>query len=71
VRRADGRVHEATIEAARGSMHRPLTQDEVEDKVRMLASEVVGAERAEAIIATVAALGDAPDVGALATLLRG
>ena len=49
----DGTVHEARVAGQRGSMHQPLSRDELEDKFRRLAE---GRADADAIIRFVRSL---------------
>lgn len=60
----DGTTHRNHVEHARGSLARPLTDDELADKGRRLATPVLGS-RAAGLAAAVHALPDAPSLKSL------
>jgi 2-methylcitrate dehydratase PrpD len=61
----DGTVVEETVEHARGSAARPLTDDELLAKVRLLVEPVLGSGAATRLAGAVFGLDAAPDAGAL------
>ena len=61
---ADGRVEREHVDHAPGSLARPLTDDELEAKVRALVEPVLPG-RTDAILEAVAQLGSAPDLDGL------
>ena len=67
-RLADGRVAAHHVEHARGSLARPLTPDELMDKVRLLIEPVLGAGVTGRIAAAVQDLEAAPSLDALFAL---
>lgn len=66
----DGTAYRSGICGARGDPEDPLSDDELSDKFRALASPVIGAEGAEEIERAVEGLDQAPDLGALLAPLR-
>ncbi|MCB4822473.1 MmgE/PrpD family protein [Roseicella aerolata] len=69
VRLADGRVEEALVTTPRGSEARPMSDAELEAKFRDNAAMGGFADRAEAQIAAIWALEEAPDLSCLMGLL--
>ena len=66
----DGRVFGGRIDYGKGSLANPMTDDEVARKLRLCADYAgMPADRAEAVIETVAGLESVDDVGALTALL--
>ncbi|SMG50991.1 MmgE/PrpD family protein [Paraburkholderia susongensis] len=64
----DGTTLTHHVEHARGSLARPLTDDELMDKVRLLVDPQLGAGTAAKLAASVEALHTAPDLDALFSL---
>jgi 2-methylcitrate dehydratase PrpD len=64
---ADGTAHERTILGQRGSMHRPLSQDEQHQKLRRLTGDRVDLQRLERTLET---LEESPSTTALLDSLR-
>ena len=64
-RLTNGAVVSHHVEHARGSLARPLSDDELMDKVRLLVDPVLGAGTAGRLADIVAALDTAPDLDAL------
>jgi 2-methylcitrate dehydratase PrpD len=69
VRLRDGRVLEAETGVVRGDAENPTSEDEVIDKFESLAGPVVGAARAERIVAAVLSLEDVKNAAQLGRLL--
>jgi 2-methylcitrate dehydratase PrpD len=69
MRLRDGRVLEAETGVVRGDAENPISEDEVIDKFESLAGPVVGAARAERIVAAVLSLEDVKNVAQLGRLL--
>lgn len=69
VRLREGRVLEAEAGVIRGDAENPISEDEVIDKFESLAEPVVGAARAERIVAAVLSLEDVKNVAQLGRLL--
>jgi 2-methylcitrate dehydratase PrpD len=61
----DGTVVVEEIAHARGSLARPLTDDELVEKARALVEPILGAEAAGRLASATFAIGDAPDLSAL------
>jgi 2-methylcitrate dehydratase PrpD len=66
----DGRREHVFVEHAVGSLENPMTDADLEGKFRTLAEPVIGAARTAKLIAACRALGEAPDVAALAAAGR-
>lgn len=64
-----GTVFEAMVNGARGSIHHPLTQSEVEDRFRLLAGPVLGRKVTASVIETVSRLGERKACRCLVTSL--
>jgi 2-methylcitrate dehydratase PrpD len=64
----DGTTRVIDVAAARGSLARPLTDREIEDKLRVLASGHIALARVQPIIDAVWSLDRAPDAGAVVRL---
>jgi 2-methylcitrate dehydratase PrpD len=64
----DGKRYDITIPAARGSLARPLSDREIEDKLRRLAADWCAGHDVQPIIDAVWALDRAEDAGALLRL---
>ncbi|HUA51009.1 MAG TPA: MmgE/PrpD family protein [Candidatus Sulfotelmatobacter sp.] len=60
----DGRRVETHVAHAVGSLQHPMSDAQIDAKVRGLAADVIGAERTEALIALCRDLWDRPDAGA-------
>ncbi|MEX0694400.1 MAG: MmgE/PrpD family protein [Rhodospirillales bacterium] len=68
---ADGAAHEISIDGARGTDARPLSDDEIEQKFRTLVSEYApDCMRAEELIDRIWTLDQADDVGPIMALAR-
>ncbi|MHB2169058.1 MmgE/PrpD family protein [Alsobacter sp. R-9] len=67
----DGQVHHLFVEHAIGSLHRPLTDAELDAKVTDLSAPVIGTDGAAALIGRSRGLGSAPDVSALIAVAAG
>ncbi len=67
----DGKSFTATVKGARGSIHDPFTQHEVEDKFRRLCGGVLGDGMVERMVDVVASLDQAPSMDETGGLLRG
>ena len=65
-----GQRHSAQVAYHKGHHRNPLTDSEVEDKFRSLASEHLSAERVDALLAHLWRIDEAPDLGELFGLLR-
>ena len=65
-----GDRHSAQVAYHRGHYRNPLTDAEVEDKFRSLASEHLTDDRVEALLAHLWGIDEAPDLGELFRLLR-
>ena len=61
---------EVRVEHVRGSVARPLTDEELQDKVRALVAPTLGPEAADRIRAAVDSLPEAPDISELSAALR-
>jgi 2-methylcitrate dehydratase PrpD len=61
----DGQTHHLFVEHAIGSLHRPLTDAELDAKVFDLCEPVIGKAKSEGLIAASRGIGQAPDVSAL------
>jgi 2-methylcitrate dehydratase PrpD len=61
----DGTVHHLFIEHAIGSLGRPLTDAELDAKVRDLSDPVIGAPKTQALIEAARSVGAARDLGAV------
>lgn len=71
VETTDGAAHEISIDGARGTDARPLSDDEIETKLRTLAAEYApDCARAPALIDAVWSLDQADDVGAIIKMAR-
>jgi len=70
VRLRDGRVVAHDEPVNRGSFLRPLSDDDVREKFHRNAARALPPAQVEQVAAAVAALDEAPDVGALAAALR-
>jgi 2-methylcitrate dehydratase PrpD len=70
IRRRGAPPVEVTVEHTRGSAARPLTDDEVLDKVRALFGPVLGAGAADRAWAAIGRLSAAPDTSELLAVLR-
>jgi 2-methylcitrate dehydratase PrpD len=66
IRLRDGRVLEAQVEHAVGSLAHPMTDAQMDAKVRALAVEPIGVARTDALIALCRGLWEQPDAGAVA-----
>lgn len=62
---ADGTVHEETVPRARGSLARPMTDDELDAKFRRQAAPVLGTDGADRLLGLCRAIDTLPDVGAV------
>lgn len=67
----DGTSFTASVKGARGSIHRPFTQQEVEDKFRRLCCGVLADGMPERLVDVVAGLDQAPSVDEVGRMLRG
>jgi len=67
--RAAGRDYSTTVEYPLGNPENPLGDDELDAKFELLATDVIGSERARRLRATIRGLPEANDVLALARLL--
>jgi 2-methylcitrate dehydratase PrpD len=67
-RMADGRVETVSIDAARGSPANPLTDAELEDKLRMLADRAGFSRPTQPLIDAIWSLDSAADAGAVSRL---
>jgi 2-methylcitrate dehydratase PrpD len=67
---ASGETLSVFTEQRRGSSHRPLTQDEIVAKYRLLTREVLGSDAIEDLLRIVFSIEALPDVTALTRLLR-
>ena len=65
----DGRILEKEEKFQKGNLQNPLTQGELTDKYRRLASSVLSHERTEKVISAVRRLDELRDVGELTSLL--
>ena len=65
-----GQRHSAQVAYHKRHHRNPLTDSEVEDKFRSLASEHLSAERVDALLAHLWRIDEAPDLGELFGLLR-
>jgi 2-methylcitrate dehydratase PrpD len=65
----DGRVLENEEKFQKGNIHNPLTQAELTDKYRRLASSVFSRERTEKLLDAVRRLDEIEDIGQLTSLL--
>jgi 2-methylcitrate dehydratase PrpD len=65
----DGRVLEKEEKFQKGNLQNPLTQAELTDKYRGLASSVLSRERTDKVINAVRRLDELKDVGELTSLL--
>jgi 2-methylcitrate dehydratase PrpD len=70
IRLRNGRVLAHDEPVNRGSFLRPLSDDDVREKFRRNAARALPAAQVEQVAAAVAALDEAPNVGALAAALR-
>jgi 2-methylcitrate dehydratase PrpD len=70
VERAEASPVTVHIEHARGSLARPLTDDELSEKVRRLVEPLLGAGATRAIRDAVGGLDTAPDLAGLLTAIR-
>ncbi len=68
---ADGRRERVFVEHALGSLHRPMTDADLEEKFRGLVEPVLGAARVQALVDEAWRVGDAADVSELTLLARG
>ncbi len=68
---ADGRRERVFVEHALGSLHRPMTDADLEEKFRGLVEPVLGAARVQALMDEAWRVGDAADVSELTLLARG
>jgi len=66
VRLRDGSTLDCHVEHAVGSLEHPMTDAQIDAKVRALSVDVIGGARTEAMIALCRALWDQPDTGAVA-----
>ena len=66
---ADGRTVETHVAHATGSPENPLSDNALEAKFRMLTNDVLGPERAEALLGAVWDLDGQPSVGEVARLM--
>jgi len=66
----DGRTVDVHVEHAIGSLQRPMTDAMLESKFHDLADPILGAERSNQIIKACWALGKAPNLQSLLTLLK-
>ena len=71
VRLKDGRVLSETTGIVRGDAGNPVPREELVDKFFSLTTDILGQERAQAVVETVDRLEGLSDVGELTTLLRG
>jgi 2-methylcitrate dehydratase PrpD len=69
IRTRDGRVHEAAVPGAKGSLAVPMGTSDIVLKFRALATSVIGEERTRAIESAVLEMDALEDVGHLAGLL--
>lgn len=67
-RMADGSAETVSVEAARGSPANPLTDADLEEKLRMLAKRAGFSKPVQPLIDAIWQLDDAPDAGAVARL---
>jgi 2-methylcitrate dehydratase PrpD len=67
---ADGRREHVFVEYAIGSLHRPMTDADLEAKFHGLVDPILGAERADALIGAAWNLGASGDPRSLAALAR-
>jgi 2-methylcitrate dehydratase PrpD len=65
----NGKVHKRRVDYARGTIKNPMTQKELQDKFRGLASRAIASDRAEKIIETVMGLEGMDDITGLVSLL--
>ena len=70
-RMIDGSAETVTVEAARGSPDNPLTDGELEEKLRMLAAHAGFAKPVQPLIDAVWRLDEAEDAGAVSRLAAG
>lgn len=70
VKDKDGATEEISVQDARGTDNRPLTDAEIEDKFRTLAARVSGCSRAEELVEAVWTLDGSDDAGELMRLAR-
>jgi 2-methylcitrate dehydratase PrpD len=68
VRLHDGRVLDVVVRAARGTPGRPVSREEVEEKLRRLAAVVLPPARIASLLESLRALAALPDAAALAAL---
>jgi len=66
---ADGTTATSQVDFPKGSSRNPMTNADLEGKFRHLASPVLGADRAERVVAMVRQLDAVPDVRSLTALL--
>jgi 2-methylcitrate dehydratase PrpD len=66
----DGRREHVFVEHAIGSLQRPMTDAQLEQKFKALSEPVIGAAKTDALIAAAWKIGDAADVRALTARAR-
>jgi 2-methylcitrate dehydratase PrpD len=71
IKTTDGRILDATVPGAKGSLAVPMGTDDIVTKFRALAVPVVGEERAQLLVQTVLELEASSDVGHIPALLAG
>jgi 2-methylcitrate dehydratase PrpD len=69
IRQKNGAVHSQTVCAARGSILNPMTEEEVRQKFREFASDVLPSSHTDAVIETVTGLDSIGDIKELVRLL--
>ena len=67
---SSGQRHSAQVAYHKGHYRNPLSDGEVEDKFRSLASEHLGPDRVDALLAHLWHIDEAPDLGELFSLLQ-
>jgi 2-methylcitrate dehydratase PrpD len=70
IRTRDGRLCEAAVPGAKGSLAVPMGTADIAAKFRALATPVIGAERSRAVEAAILSLDTVDDVGELVRLLE-
>jgi 2-methylcitrate dehydratase PrpD len=68
IRLKDGRCVERFVAHALGSLARPMTDRDLEDKFRTLCADILGDDAVDAVLTACWRLEQSPDVGALARL---
>ena len=67
----DGRAHTETVVHATGSPENPMTDPQLEDKFRVLASDVLSSRRAKRLLALLWDLDEVADIREVVALTRG